>query len=176
MDEDNELVLPVKFRFESGCSDETTAVIFSCIIKPYVLPAEFHHGRGKMATGSFLLENLPTYEFYNPCFVAHQFGLGQLPSQLFFKNTLKPREDISEILEASRVFRLRSNLPSLFLHDWIRVSLSSTLFDSWWQEWRSHLFYGSVHPLCISLDGKFPSDKEVICYFSSRKLLGEFLC
>ena len=90
-DEDNELVLRVKFWFESGCSDETAIAIFSCIIKPYVLPAEFRHGRGKMATGSFLLENLPTYEFYNTCFVAHQFGLCQLPPKLFFKNTLKPR-------------------------------------------------------------------------------------
>ena len=53
-DGDNELVLPVKFRFESGCSDETAIAIFSCIIKPYVLLAEFRHGRGKMATGSFL--------------------------------------------------------------------------------------------------------------------------
>ena len=78
-DEDNELVLPVKFWFESGCSDEIAAVIFSCIIKPYILPAEFCHGRGKMATGSFLPDNLPTYEFYNPSFVAHQFGLDQLP-------------------------------------------------------------------------------------------------
>ena len=46
-DEDNELVLPIKFRFELGCSNETAAAIFSCIIKPYVLPAEFCHGRGK---------------------------------------------------------------------------------------------------------------------------------
>ena len=75
-DEDNELVLPVKFWFESGCSDEIVAAIFSCIIKPCVLPAEFRHGRGKMATSSFLLENLPTYEFYDPCFVARQFSLG----------------------------------------------------------------------------------------------------
>ena len=75
-DEDNELVLLVKFRFESGCSDEIAAAIFSCIIKPYVLPAEFRHGRGKMDTGSFFPENLPTYEFYNPCFVAYQFGFG----------------------------------------------------------------------------------------------------
>ena len=76
-DEDNELVLPVKFWFESGCSDEIAAAILSCIIKPCVLSAEFCHGRGKMATGSFLLENLPTYEFYNPCFVARQFSLDQ---------------------------------------------------------------------------------------------------
>ena len=103
-DEDNELVFPFKFRFESGCSDETAAAIFNSFIKPCVLPAEFHHGRGKMSTGSFLTSNLPTYEFYNPSFVAHQFGFGQLPPQLFFKDMLRPREDISEVLEVSRVF------------------------------------------------------------------------
>ena len=36
-DEDNELVLLVKFWFEIGCSNETAAVIFSCIIKSCVL-------------------------------------------------------------------------------------------------------------------------------------------
>ena len=129
-DEDNELVLPVKFRFETGCLDETAAAIFSCIIKPCVLPAEFLHGRGKMATGSFLPDNLPTYEFYNPSFVAHQFGLGQLSPRLFFRNTLKPREGISEMMEASRVFQLGSDLPSFCLHEWTRATFSSNLFDS----------------------------------------------
>ena len=90
-DEDNELVLPVKFWFESSYSDEIANVIFSCIIKPCVLPVEFRHGHGKMAIGASLPDNLPTYEFYNPSFVAHQFGLGQLPPRLFFRNTLKPR-------------------------------------------------------------------------------------
>jgi len=151
------------------------AAIFNSFVKPCVLPAEFHHGRGKMATGSFILGNLPTYEFYNPSFVARQFVFSQLPPQLFFKNILKPWEDISEVLEAGRVFQLGSDLPSLCLHDWIRVSLSSTLFDSWWQEWRSHLFCGSIHPLCIALDEEFASDGEVICYFFSRKMLDEFL-
>ena len=84
-DENNELVFPFKFRFESGCSDEMVAVIFNSFIKPCVLPAEFHHGRGRMSTGSFLLGNLPTYEFYNPSFVARQFGLGQLPPGYFSK-------------------------------------------------------------------------------------------
>ena len=105
-DEDNELVLPIKFRFESGCSDKTATAIFSCIIKPYVLLVEFRHGRGKMAIGSFLLDNLSTYKFYNPSFVARQFSLGQLPPRLFFRNTLKPREGMSEMMEASRVFQL----------------------------------------------------------------------
>ena len=93
------------------------ATIFNSFIKPCVLLAEFHHGCGKMATGSFTLGNLPTYEFYNPSFVARRFGLGQLPPQLFFKNTLKPWEDISEVMEAYRVFQLGSDLPSLRLHD-----------------------------------------------------------
>ena len=56
-DENNELVLPIKFRFKTCCSDETAAAIFSCIIKPCVLPAEFRHSRGKMATGFFLRDN-----------------------------------------------------------------------------------------------------------------------
>ena len=65
-DENNELIFPFKFQFESGHSDETVVAIFNSFIKPCVLPAEFRHGRGKMATGSFLPCNLPTYEFYNP--------------------------------------------------------------------------------------------------------------
>ena len=75
-DENDELIFPFKFRFESGCSDEAAAAIFNSFIKPCVLPAEFCHGHGKMATGSSLLGNLPTYEFYNPSFVARQFGFG----------------------------------------------------------------------------------------------------
>ena len=82
-DENSELVFPFKFLFESGCSDETTAAIFNSFIKPCVLPTEFRHGHGKISTGSFLPDNLPTYEFYNPSFVARQFGLGQLPLSYF---------------------------------------------------------------------------------------------
>ena len=69
-DENNKLVFPFKFLFESGYSDKTAAAIFNSFIKPCVLPAEFRHGRGKMSTGSFLPGNLPSYEFYNPSFVA----------------------------------------------------------------------------------------------------------
>ena len=84
-DENNKLIFPFKFRFESDCSEETAAAIFNSFIKPCVLLAEFRHGRGKMSTGSFLPSNLPTYEFYNPSFVAYQFGLGQLPPGYFSK-------------------------------------------------------------------------------------------
>ena len=149
------------------------AAIFNSFIKPCVLPAEFHHGHGKITIGSFLPGNLPTYEFYNPSFVARQFGFGQFPPQLFFKNTLKPREDINEVMEASRVFQLGSDLPSLCVHDWIRVGFSSTLLNSWWQEWHSHLLCGLVHPVCTALDGEFASNREVTYHLFLRKLFDE---
>ena len=174
--EDDGLTFPFKFRFEFGCSNETAAAIFNSFIKPCVLPTEFRHSHGKMVKGSSIPGNPPTYEFYNPSFIAHQFGFGQLPPQLFFKNTLKPREGISEVMEASRVFQLGSDLPFLCMHDCIRVSFSSNLFYSWWQEWHSHLFYGPVHPRCIALDGEFASDGEVICYFFSIKPFNKFFC
>ena len=69
-DENNELIFPFKFQFESGCLDEMAVAIFNSFIKPCVLLAEFHQGRGKMATGSFTPGNLSTYEFYNPSFMA----------------------------------------------------------------------------------------------------------
>ena len=124
-----------------------------------------------MVKGSSILGNPPTYEFYNPSFVARQFGLGQLPPRLFFKNILEPREDISDVLEASRAFQLGLDLPSFSLHDWVRVSFSSSLFDSWWQDWRSHLFCGSVHPLCIALDEEFISDSEVTFHSLFREII-----
>ena len=113
--------------------------------------------------------NPPTYEFYNPSFVARQFGLGRLPPHLFFENILKPREDVSDVLEASRIFQLGSDLPSFSLHDWVIASFSSSLFDTWWPKWHSHLFCGPVHPLCIALDGKFASDSEVIFHSLFRE-------
>ena len=142
-----------------------TTAIFNFFIKPCIFLDKFHHGHGKMSTGSFLPGNLPIYEFYNPSFVARQFGLGQLPPQLFFKDILRPREGISEVMEASRVFQLGSDLPSLYLHDWTRFNFSFNLFDSWWQEWHSHLFCGPVYPRCIALDGEFASDSEVTYHF-----------
>ena len=146
------------------------AAIFNSFIKPCVLPAELCHGCGKMSTGSFLPGNLPTYQFYNPSFVARRFGLGQLPPQLFFKDILRPRKGISKVMEASRVFQLESDFSSLCLHDWTRVNFSSNLFDSWWQEWHSHIFCRSVHPRCIALDGEFASNSEVTYHSFFRKI------
>jgi hypothetical protein len=49
-------------------------------------------------------------------------------------NTLKPREGISEPMEALRVFQLGLDLSTFHLHEWAKVTFSSSLFDSWWQE------------------------------------------
>ena len=139
-----------------------------------MLPTEFRYGHGKMVTGAFLLDNLPTYEFYNPSFVARQFGLGQVPPQLFFRNTLKLREGINEMMEASRVFQLGSDLPSLSLHEWTRATFSLNLFDSCWQEWHCHLFCSSIHPNYLALDEEFASDSVVIYYFLLEGLSNKF--
>lgn len=129
-DEDNGLVFPVNFRFETGCSDDVAAAIFNSIIKPCILAAEFHHSRGKMAIGGSFPENLPTYEFYNPSFVARQLGFGQLPPRLFFANTLKPREGVSSPMEALRIFQLGSDLLEFHLHEWVIATFSHSLFNS----------------------------------------------
>lgn len=129
-DEDNELTLPCSFRIETDCSDDEATTIFNYINKPCALPAEFYHGCGKLGTSSRAPDKLPTYEFYNPNFVARQLGLGQLPLRLFFSNLLRPRESITEGIEASRVFRLGIDLPSFHLEEWSRDTFSSSLFDS----------------------------------------------
>lgn len=93
------------------------------------LPVEFRHGHGKTSSSSHP-DNWSTYEFYNPNFVARQFGLGQLSPRLYFSNILKLREGISEPLEALRVFQLGSELPSYHLADWARVTFTYESFDS----------------------------------------------
>ena len=78
-------------------------------------------------------------------------------------------------MEASRVFQLGSDLPSLYLHEWTRASFTFHLYDLWWQEWHSHLFCGSVHPRYIALDGDFASDSEVTYhFFFLEKLFDKF--
>ena len=51
------------------------------------------------------------------------------PLGYFFKDILKPGEGISEAMEASRVFQLGSDLPSLYLHEWTRSSFTFHLYD-----------------------------------------------
>jgi len=92
-------------------------------------------------------------------------------------NTLKPREGTSEPMEALRVFQLGLDLPTFHLHEWAKVTFSSSLFNSWWQEWHSHLFCSPVHPNCLALDEDFASDSEVIHYtYLPNRSFNKLLC
>jgi hypothetical protein len=148
------LAFPYKFNFATGCSDEVATEIFNSLIKPCILPAEFHHGRSICSS----------YEFYNPNMVARQLGFGQLPPKLFFSEMIRPREEIKEELQAKRVFELGWDMPTYELPLFQLIELAHTSFVFWWQEWHSHIFNTSVHPLCQDLNPQFNSDSEVIFY------------
>ena len=85
-DEDNDLTLPFRFRFETGCSDPKATSIFKCIIKPCALPAKFRHGHGKTSSSSHP-ENMQTYEFYNPKFCISAIWFGSIiPLAVLFQH------------------------------------------------------------------------------------------
>lgn len=156
-DEENPgLVMPVKFRFETGCSDEMASDIFNCFIRPCALPAGFYHNRGKTTDPKLF----PSYEFYNPSFASRQLGLGQLPPSLYFLDILKPREGILSALEANRVFSLGNDFPYHSLPIWKLSPIPTILYNEWWEEWHAHLFYKSVLGYCQSLDENFQLEEE----------------
>jgi hypothetical protein len=86
------LTLPFEFSFETGCHDARSIEIFNIFIHPCALPVEFCGGR----------LNHSTYEYYQPNMMARQ--LGQMPPSLFLHEFLKPREEITESVQARRVF------------------------------------------------------------------------
>lgn len=163
-DEDNEFENPSSFRCDTTCTDELASLIFNCLIKPCTLPVEFRHGRSKTGADA----SFPSYEFYNPVFVARQFGFGQLSPQLFFADKVKPREDINERMEILRVCQLGSDLPLIAITEWKKAAFSTVQYNKWWPEWHSHLFCRSAKFYCLALDKRFESDGEVknSCVFS----------
>ena len=150
--ENEDITLPCKFNYETGCDDKISTELFNSFIKPCALPAEFHHGWSVH----------PIYEFYNPNMVARQLGCGQLPPKLFFSEMVRPREEFKEKLEYKRVFELGWNLPSYEPSPFAIIDIAHPTFSSWWQNWHSYLFKTSVHPLCQKLEADFESDSEVI--------------
>jgi hypothetical protein len=93
LDNDN-LTLPCEFSFEAGRQDGRFLEILNILIHPCILPAEFSGGR----------LNHNTYEYYQPNMMARQLGCGQMPPRLFLHEFLKPREEIKELTQTSRVF------------------------------------------------------------------------
>jgi hypothetical protein len=102
LDNDN-LTLPCEFSFETERQDGRFLEIFNIIIRPCILPAEFSGGR--------LTYN--TYEYYQPNMMARQLGCGQMPPRLFLHEFLKPKEEIKELTQTSRVFRYACS-PSVY--------------------------------------------------------------
>jgi hypothetical protein len=145
------LTLPYKFSFETGCHDARSIEIFNVFIHPCILPAEFCGGR----------LNHSTYEYYQPNIMARQLGCGQVPPRLFLHEFLKPREEIKENIQARRVFEYQRS-PTMYTWLFTPTTIAHPLFISWWQEFHDHIFSEPVHSFCLELMPDFQPTSEVI--------------
>jgi hypothetical protein len=127
------LTLPFEFSFETGCHDARSIEIFNIFIHPCALPAEFW---GRL--------NHSTYEYYQPNMMARQLECGQMPPRLFLHEFLKPREEITESIQARRVFEYNCS-PTLYTWLFTPTTIAHPLFISWWQEFHDHIFNEPVH-------------------------------
>jgi hypothetical protein len=113
------LTLPFEFSFETGCRDARSIEIFNIFIHPCALPAEFCGGR----------LNHSTYEYYQPNMMARQLGCCQMPPRLFLHEFLKPREEITENIQARRVFEYNCS-PTLYAWHFTPTTTAHPLFIS----------------------------------------------
>jgi hypothetical protein len=144
------LTFPVEFSFEPGHQDGRFLEIFNIIIRPCILPAEFNGGR----------QNASTYEYYQPNVMARQLGCGQIPPRLFLHEFLKPREEIKEPLQCSRVFHYVCS-PTVYTCPFVPAIVVHPTFSSWWQEFHDHIFNEPVHVFCAELVPNFLPTSEV---------------
>jgi hypothetical protein len=145
------LTFPVEFSFEPGHQDRRFLEIFNIIIRPCILPAEFNGGR----------LNVSTYEYYQPNVMARQLGCGQMPPRLFLHEFLKPREEIKELMQSSRVFNYVCS-PTVYTCPFMPTTIAHPTFNSWWQEFHDHIFSEPVHVFCAELVPDFLPTSEVI--------------
>jgi hypothetical protein len=149
LDNDN-LTLPCEFSFEAGHQDGRFLEILNILIHPCILPAEFSGGR---LTHS-------TYEYYQPNMMARQLGCGQMPPRLFLHEFLKPREEIKELTQTSRVFQYVCS-STVYTWPFTPTTVAHPTFNSWWQEFHDHIFSEPVHLFCIELMPDFQPTSEV---------------
>ena len=88
------------FSFLEVPLDEDYAKIFKSMINSIVLPVGFSLGR----------KETRSFEFYHPAVVARQFGFGQVPTDLFFANLVKPRGSLDSALIYDRLISLSERL------------------------------------------------------------------
>jgi hypothetical protein len=145
------LIFPCEFSFESERQDGRFLEILNIIIRPCMLPTEFNGGR----------QNHSTYEYYQPNVMARQLGCGQMPPRLFLHEFLKPREEIKELMHSSRVFHYVCS-PAVYTWPFVPTTIAHPTFNLWWQEFHDHIFSEPVHLFCAELMPDFQPTSEVI--------------
>jgi hypothetical protein len=93
--------------------------------------------------------------------MARQLGCGQMPPRLFLHEFLKPREEIKELMQGSRVFHYVCS-PTIYTWPFVPTIIAHPTFNSWWQEFHDHIFSEPVHVFCAELMPDFLPTSEVI--------------
>nr|CBG76433.1 OO_Ba0013J05-OO_Ba0033A15.20 [Oryza officinalis] len=130
---DSDFELPADLTLGELNDDMVARELFMIGITPCLLPVGVFQGRSTSLS----------YEFYSPMVAARQCGLGQLPISLHFHRLLESRGNVPSALVMSKVLETRvpnlGDCDRLWLSPFIHLS-----FQSWWQEWTSHLFHQSA--------------------------------
>jgi hypothetical protein len=86
-----------------------------------------------------------------------------MPPRLFLHEFLKPREEITENIQARRVFEYNCS-PALYAWLFTSTTIAHPLFISWWQEFHDHIFIERVHSFCLEQMPDFQPTSEVTYY------------
>jgi hypothetical protein len=97
--------------------------------------------------------------------MVRQLGCGQVPPRLFLHEFLKPREEIKESLQVSRIFEYQCNPTVYAVRPFVPTTINHPSFTSWWQEFHDHTFNEPVHSFCLELIPDFQPISEVINLF-----------
>lgn len=130
---DSNFELPADLTLGELNDDMVARELFMIGITPCLLPVGVFQGRNTSLS----------YEFYNPMVTERQCGLGQLSIGQHFHRLLESRGTVPSALVMSKVLETRvpnlGDRDRLWLSPFIHIS-----FQSWWQEWASHLFHQSA--------------------------------
>jgi hypothetical protein len=114
------------------------------------LPCEFSFEAG-CQDGRFLeILNI----LIHPCILPTEFSGGRL------NHSLKPREEIKELAQTSRVFQYVCS-PTVYTWPFTPTTVAHPTFNSWWQEFHDHIFSEPMHSFCIELMPDFQPTSEV---------------
>jgi hypothetical protein len=115
---DDEPHFETSFHFDDIHKDDEDMNDFVEIIKLGLVP-------------SYVLrkDQLATYEFYNPSVCPRQLGFGQLPTDVYFSDLIKPREIIPSGTCYQRLFDTVPDSAKINLDSWSFSDFSSHLFN-----------------------------------------------